>query len=164
VVLTNENGGYHRTNKRFYYSTHYKFEFKFILALQSYMNPVIIYVFLINHLMTGACQYSDGLRAGRPGFESQHWQKCSLLHSVWTGFGAHLASYPMVTCGDFPGVRRPEREADHLPPSSAEVKNGGAWNNKNIYLCDGNLSIFVFRIYILIFLSSSHRHVFRFSV
>jgi hypothetical protein len=25
-----------------------------------------------------------------------------------------------------PGVKRPGREADHLPPSSAEVKNGGA--------------------------------------
>jgi hypothetical protein len=25
-----------------------------------------------------------------------------------------------------PGVKRPEREADHLPPSSAEVRNGGA--------------------------------------
>jgi hypothetical protein len=26
----------------------------------------------------------------------------------------------------FPGVKRQGREADHLPPSSAEVKNGGA--------------------------------------
>jgi hypothetical protein len=25
----------------------------------------------------------------------------------------------------FPGVKRPGREADHSPPSSAEVKNGG---------------------------------------
>jgi hypothetical protein len=25
-----------------------------------------------------------------------------------------------------PGVKRPERDADHSPPSSAEVKNGGA--------------------------------------
>jgi hypothetical protein len=25
-----------------------------------------------------------------------------------------------------PGVKRPGREADHSPPSSAEVKNGGA--------------------------------------
>jgi hypothetical protein len=25
-----------------------------------------------------------------------------------------------------PGVKRQEREADHLPPSSAEVKKGGA--------------------------------------
>jgi hypothetical protein len=26
----------------------------------------------------------------------------------------------------FLGVKRPDREADHSPPSSAEVKNGGA--------------------------------------
>jgi hypothetical protein len=25
-----------------------------------------------------------------------------------------------------PGVKRPERESDHSPPSSAEAKNGGA--------------------------------------
>jgi hypothetical protein len=38
----------------------------------------------------------------------------------------HLASYP-VGIGDFsPWVKRPEREADHSPPYSAEVKNGGA--------------------------------------
>jgi hypothetical protein len=28
----------------------------------------------------------------------------------------------MITRGSFPGVRREGREADHLPPSSAEVK------------------------------------------
>jgi hypothetical protein len=26
----------------------------------------------------------------------------------------------------FTGVKRPEREADHLPPSSVEIKKGGA--------------------------------------
>jgi hypothetical protein len=29
----------------------------------------------------------------------------------------------MDTGGSFPGVKRPGREADHSPPSSAEVKN-----------------------------------------
>jgi hypothetical protein len=33
----------------------------------------------------------------------------------------HTASYPLV-----PGVKRQGREANHSPPSSAEVKNGGA--------------------------------------
>jgi hypothetical protein len=28
----------------------------------------------------------------------------------------------MSTCGTFPGTKRPGRETDHLPPSSAEVK------------------------------------------
>jgi hypothetical protein len=36
-------------------------------------------------------------------------------------------SYPMGTGGSLlPGVKRQGREADHTPPSSAEVKNGGA--------------------------------------
>jgi hypothetical protein len=41
-----------------------------------------------------------------------------------TGFGPHPASsYPMGTDGPFPGGKaRPGRDADHSPPSSAEVK------------------------------------------
>jgi hypothetical protein len=38
---------------------------------------------------------------------------------VQTGSGAHPASYPMGTGGK----ARLGRDADHLPPSSAEVKN-----------------------------------------
>jgi hypothetical protein len=33
---------------------------------------------------------------------------------------------PMAKAAFFPGVKRPGREADHSPPSSAEVKN--AWS------------------------------------
>jgi hypothetical protein len=50
----------------------------------------------------------------------------SLHHRVQNGSGAHPASYPMGTRGSFLGVKRPRREADHSPPSSAEVKN--AWS------------------------------------
>jgi hypothetical protein len=50
----------------------------------------------------------------------------SLLDSVWTSSGACPASYPMITRGTFPEVKQPRREADHSPPSSAEVKTGGA--------------------------------------
>jgi hypothetical protein len=43
---------------------------------------------------------------------------------IQTGSGAHLGSYPMGTGGSFPGGKaRPGRDADHSPPSSAEVKN-----------------------------------------
>jgi hypothetical protein len=46
---------------------------------------------------------------------------------IHTGSGAHPDSYPMgtgVTGGSFPGGKaRPGRDADHSPPSSAEVKN-----------------------------------------
>jgi hypothetical protein len=42
---------------------------------------------------------------------------------VQTGSGAHTASCPMGTGGPFPGGKaRPGRDADHSPPSSAEVK------------------------------------------
>jgi hypothetical protein len=46
----------------------------------------------------------------------------SLHYRVQNGSGAHPASYPMGTRGSFPGVKRPGRESDHSPPSSAEVK------------------------------------------
>jgi hypothetical protein len=39
------------------------------------------------------------------------------------GGGGQQASYSMGIGGCFPGLRRPECEADHLPPNSAEVKN-----------------------------------------
>jgi hypothetical protein len=44
-------------------------------------------------------------------------------HRVQTGSGAHPVSYPMVNRGSFLGVKRPEHEADHSSPSTAEVKN-----------------------------------------
>jgi hypothetical protein len=43
---------------------------------------------------------------------------------VQTGSGAHPASCTMGTGGPFPGAKtRPGRDADHSPPSSAEVEN-----------------------------------------
>jgi hypothetical protein len=43
---------------------------------------------------------------------------------VQTGSGDHPASCPMRTGGPFPGGKeRLGRDADHSPPSSAEVKN-----------------------------------------
>jgi hypothetical protein len=42
---------------------------------------------------------------------------------VQTGSGAHPASYTMGIGASFPGGKaRPKRDADHSPPSSAEVK------------------------------------------
>jgi hypothetical protein len=47
---------------------------------------------------------------------------CNLC--VQTGFGAHPASCTMATGGPFHGGKaRPGRDADHSPPSSAEVVN-----------------------------------------
>jgi hypothetical protein len=63
----------------------------------------------------------DG-RGSIPGRARRFYQ----LHNVKIGPGAHPASYLMGTGGSFPEVKRSGREADHPPPSSAEVKNGGA--------------------------------------
>jgi hypothetical protein len=46
----------------------------------------------------------------------------SLNHYVQNGFEALPASYPVGTRGLSLGVKRPCREADHLLPSSAEVR------------------------------------------
>jgi hypothetical protein len=43
---------------------------------------------------------------------------------VQTGSGAHPASCTMGTAGPFSGGKaQPERDADHSPPSSAEIVN-----------------------------------------
>jgi hypothetical protein len=42
-------------------------------------------------------------QSGGPGFQSRQRKDFSLLHNVQTGSGAHPASYPMHTGGDFPG-------------------------------------------------------------
>jgi hypothetical protein len=55
-------------------------------------------------------------------FESRKGEEFSLLHVVQTGCGVHPISYPMGTEGSFPGVKRPGREVNHSPPTSAEVK------------------------------------------
>jgi hypothetical protein len=48
--------------------------------------------------------------------------KFSLHHRVQTGSGAHPASYPMGNGALSLGVKRRGRDADHSPPSSAEIK------------------------------------------
>jgi hypothetical protein len=47
----------------------------------------------------------------------------SLLRRVQTGSEAHPESYLMGIRGFSQGVKRPRRDADHSPPSSAEVKD-----------------------------------------
>jgi hypothetical protein len=58
------------------------------------------------------------------GSEFEFWlgQEFSLLRFAQTGSGAHPTSYPMDT-GALPSrIKQPGREADHSPPTSAEVK------------------------------------------
>jgi len=56
-----------------------------------------------------------------------------LCHHVQTGSGVHLASYPMGSRGSYTGVRRPGRETDHSPISSAEIKNGWSYASTTPY-------------------------------
>jgi hypothetical protein len=70
-----------------------------------------------------AQSYSDWLQAGRSN------DRGSILGGGWeffsstqTGSWAQSASYLMGTGALSLGVKRPGREANHLPPSSADVK------------------------------------------
>jgi hypothetical protein len=73
---------------------------------------------------SGVAQWcSTGLRAGWSGVRVPAGAgNFSIHHRVQTDSGPYPASCPMGTRGSFLGVKRPGREADHSPPSSAEVK------------------------------------------
>jgi hypothetical protein len=58
----------------------------------------------------------------------------SLLYNVQTGSGTNPVSYTMGTGGCFLMGEVGGSEADHSPPSSAEVKNGGALSSLPIRL------------------------------
>jgi hypothetical protein len=62
-------------------------------------------------------RYSDWLGAGRP--RSRSSSPCSVKNFLFS-----TSSRPALGPPSFPspGVKRPEREADHSPPASAEVK------------------------------------------
>jgi hypothetical protein len=63
--------------------------------------------------------YSHLLRPGRSGDRIVVGARFSA--SIHTGPGSHPASYTMGT-GFFPGVKRPGRDFDHPPTSSADIK------------------------------------------
>jgi hypothetical protein len=82
----------------------------------------IIIIIIIRSLS----RYSDGLRAGRPGFDSR---QCKIfLFSTASRLALRLTQPPIrwVPGALSPGVKRKGPEADHSPQSSAEVKKGGA--------------------------------------
>jgi hypothetical protein len=64
------------------------------------------------------------LRAGRPGLDSLPGQECLLIATASRPVLGPTQPYIQWVPGTLsPGVKRPGREDDHLPPSSAEVKN-----------------------------------------
>jgi hypothetical protein len=60
--------------------------------------------------------------------------KISPLHIIQTSSGTHPGSYPMGTGGLSPGVKRPGREADRSPPTSAEVNNTWIYTATTLYV------------------------------
>jgi hypothetical protein len=63
-----------------------------------------------------------GVYDGEVGVRVPVGARFSLLRSVQTGFGVQPTSCPIGTGTLSPGAKRPEREADHSHPTSAEVK------------------------------------------
>jgi hypothetical protein len=66
------------------------------------------------------------LRAGRQLFDSRQGVEFCFHNRVQIGSGAKPASHRTGAGDTFPRTKRPERESDHSPPSSAEVRN--AWS------------------------------------
>jgi hypothetical protein len=77
----------------------------------------------------------------------------SLYHHIQNGSGAHPASYPLGTRGSFTGGKAAGHEADHAPPSSAEVKecmelylhspNMPAWHDARLKKAQGHLYLYL---------------------
>jgi hypothetical protein len=71
--------------------------------------------------------YSVWLRTGRPGDRGSIPGRSKVFSfnlCVQTGSGDHTASCTMGTGDPFPEAKaRPGRDADHTPPSSADVLN-----------------------------------------
>jgi hypothetical protein len=62
------------------------------------------------------------------GFDSWKGQEIFLFPSVQAGSGAQTAPYPLRS-----GAKAPGREADHSPPSSAEIKNIWSYTSTRPY-------------------------------
>jgi hypothetical protein len=90
--------------------------------------------------MVGKAQKSQGARSGLYGGYSNGGSTDPLFPSptqnsiqISLDDRAHPASYPVGTGALSPGVKRPGREADHLPLSNAEVKNTWSYTSTPPY-------------------------------
>jgi hypothetical protein len=62
-----------------------------------------------------------GLTTEDSGFDCRQLLDIPLLLSVLTGSGTHAASYQMGNGGSFFGLKLPELEADHSPPTLPDL-------------------------------------------
>jgi hypothetical protein len=91
---------------------------------QQILKQLTIYSFWNSRGSSGSIVSDYGLDDRAIEVRSPTMADFSSSSCVQTGSGAHPASYTMGTRGSFPGGKaQPGREADHSPPSSAEVKN-----------------------------------------
>lgn len=60
-------------------------------------------------------------------------QRFSLPQSVQTDPRSHLTSYSLGASTAFSGARWPERDTDHSPPCSADVKNERSYASTHSY-------------------------------
>jgi hypothetical protein len=74
----------------------------------------------------GRSRYSGELWAGRPGFDSWHCKNFLSSTASTPTVGPAQPAIQWIPGALSPGVKRQGREADHSPPSSAEVKKDGA--------------------------------------
>jgi hypothetical protein len=70
--------------------------------------------------------YRDGLRAGQPGSIAGRGKKFYLYSTAYTPALGSTQAFIKWVPGSILGGKRQEREADHSPPFSEEVKNGRA--------------------------------------
>jgi hypothetical protein len=77
-------------------------------------------------MRNSVCAEKDYELECRGSFPGKSKRSVSLLHHAQAGYGSHPTSFAKDTVWLLPGVNRPRREADRLPPFSAKAKNGGA--------------------------------------
>jgi hypothetical protein len=68
------------------------------------------------------------------GLRVSGWSRIFSLPVIQAGSEAHSASFPMGTGALSLGVTRPGREADHSPPTNAEVKKTRVYTSTPPYV------------------------------
>jgi hypothetical protein len=92
-------------------------------------NTCITHLCIQLYPFTAHTYRESGWTTDKPGFGSRQGKRFSILQNVKTGCGAHPPSHQMDTGVPYPGVKQPGREANHSPPSSADIKNAWSCNS-----------------------------------
>jgi hypothetical protein len=85
-----------------------------------WQNCVFVRVLLM--ILVGLVSKITGYGAGHPWFDYQQGHVFSLRQNIQTSSGDHRAYCPVGTGASLPGVKWPKREADHSPPTGAEIR------------------------------------------